>query len=78
MKTFFDLAIDFVIWTFAAYFWLAITIAFYEDQRRSRLETLTEQEKNENGSAAGFVALCSALLVAFVHLVMQWAQHQAK
>ena len=78
MSTVLHLAFDFVVWAVASYFLIAVTIGFYEDQRRSRSEVLTEQEKKENGRAAGFVALCSSLLLSVVHLVVQIIQLQAK
>jgi hypothetical protein len=66
-----ELAIDFVVWLFMAYLWIGITIGFYESQRSSRFETPTPEQRKENRMAAGFVGLCSALLVALAHLAFQ-------
>jgi len=64
-------ALGFLGYAVIGYFWTGCAIAIYDGQRQSRTEQLTDEERKANRFSLSFVASCSGILFAAVHLFLQ-------
>jgi hypothetical protein len=63
--------LEFLVYVPVLYLWMAFTLAFYEDQRRSNLEALTDEERRHNRFSAGFVCFWSSLILALAIVALE-------